>query len=190
MTVEKLIPIEFDELTHTYVVEGRVLPSVTQVMKRLSEDSYAQIPQSIMDVASSRGTKVHKAIDEYLKFGIEPIEDDVKAYFKGFMNAIRELGIKVLNSEMILTNGVYCGTVDAIVEYKEKVYLIDWKTTSKINENLVSVQFAGYKELCEWNGIKVDACMVVQLNNKTPSGYRHRAIKPDHFTWQLLLDDY
>ena len=182
--------IEFDPKTHTYVVDGKKLPSVTQVMKRMSDDSYSGIPSNIMEVASDRGSRVHKAIDDYISLGEFIDEDDVKPYFKGFLNAVNELGLKILSSEKLLTNGVFCGTVDAIVEFKGKRYLVDWKTTTKIHENLVSIQFAGYRELCAFNGIHIDGSMVIQLNKTTKSGFKHRIVKEDEFTWWLLLEEF
>ena len=38
--------IIFDELSHTYTLNGVVLPSVTQVMKRLSKEYYTDINQA------------------------------------------------------------------------------------------------------------------------------------------------
>lgn len=58
--------VEFDEATHSYTYNGIKLPSVTQL---IDDGSYANVPSNILKRASDYGTKVHKEVEEYLKYG-------------------------------------------------------------------------------------------------------------------------
>ena len=53
--------IEFIESSHTYLVNGIIVPSVTQIMKGDSDNVYNGIPSHILEKAAERGTAVHKA---------------------------------------------------------------------------------------------------------------------------------
>ena len=51
----------FDEGTHTYRLDGKVVPSITQLIKPLSP--YDGIPKHILDNAANFGTAIHKLIE-------------------------------------------------------------------------------------------------------------------------------
>ena len=55
--------LEFEEKKHQYVLNGtQVLPSVTTLMKPLSDTLYAGIRPETLQAAAERGTEVHSAI--------------------------------------------------------------------------------------------------------------------------------
>jgi hypothetical protein len=57
--------IVFDELTHTYTMEGERWPSVTGVLQRAGLIDFSDIPGPIMAAALDRGSAVHRAIHYY-----------------------------------------------------------------------------------------------------------------------------
>lgn len=63
----------FDELTHTYRVNGKTYLSVTQLGGILSS-TIGDVPKRIMDEAISRGKEVHKLTEDY-DCGIITYED-------------------------------------------------------------------------------------------------------------------
>jgi hypothetical protein len=54
--------LQFDPATHTYTLDGQVLPSVTQVLRLLQTD-YSGVPREVVEAAGRRGTKVHELLD-------------------------------------------------------------------------------------------------------------------------------
>ena len=70
--------IKFDEVSHAYTLNGVALPSVTQIMKRLSQEYYTDINPQVIINAGKRGTKVHQAIELYETMGV--YDDEVKDY--------------------------------------------------------------------------------------------------------------
>lgn len=58
--------LEFDEETHTYTLNGKVLPSVT---KLLDDGTYKDVDPVILQKACDRGHEIHKEIELYFKKG-------------------------------------------------------------------------------------------------------------------------
>lgn len=178
--------IAFEEESHTYTVNGKRLPSVTQIMKKLSEKHYENISEHRMRNASDRGKRVHLSIELYEQMGIDPT-DDVKDYVTQYKVAKRLEKFKVLKNEVMMTNGEFCGTVDIIGEIDGDLVLIDLKATSKIYIDMLEIQLAGYEELATHNGFQVKACYGLQLK---PNGYKWVRIKPNRMLWQTLKYEY
>ena len=176
--------IKFDEVSHAYTLNGVVLPSVTQIMKRLSQEYYTDINPQVIINAGKRGTKVHQAIELYETMGV--YDEQVKDYVLQYLRVKSAYKFTPLKQELMLTNGVYCGTVDMIATMNDKLVLIDLKATSKINDILVEVQLAGYKQLLSDNGIEVEDCYVLHLTNKSA---KLKKIRPNEILWKELLDE-
>lgn len=139
--------IEFIEDTHTYLVDGVIKPSVSEIMKPLSSEYYKEINEDILNKACERGSAIHKAtedIDQDKEYEIEDKWNDYVFQYKKF-KALRKPKIKSVEQQ--LTNGEYCGTIDRIMEIDGDIWLIDIKTSAKINDILVAVQLGGYKGL-------------------------------------------
>ena len=65
--------IHFDESTHTYTIDGKEVPSVTEVCRFLSYDQKSDKPW-LARVAADRGTRVHAACAA-IDYGMEPEEE-------------------------------------------------------------------------------------------------------------------
>jgi len=56
--------IEFIKESHTYLVDGVITPSVSQILAAtIFKNKYANIPEFIMKRAAHYGTNVHNAIE-------------------------------------------------------------------------------------------------------------------------------
>lgn len=78
----------FDSLFHTYTLNGKIIPSVTQL---LDDGSYVNVDEEILKYAQEKGTIVHEEIENYLK-------DSEKHHFKGFTSEFSEF-VSVWTSE-------------------------------------------------------------------------------------------
>ena len=77
--------LSFDEAHHIYRLNGLVIPSVTTLMKPLSDDFYRTVDPEVLDRAAKRGTAIHNAVENYTQFGIEDISPAYAGYFAGFI---------------------------------------------------------------------------------------------------------
>ena len=91
INLPELKELQFCEKTHTYTVNGFVVPSVSEIMKPLSAAHYGGIDTDTLNKAANRGTIVHAAVENYLLFGIEDISKELRGYFDGFKKWIDEV---------------------------------------------------------------------------------------------------
>lgn len=59
------ITLEYDEDTHTYIADGIIVPSVTQIIKDKLGNKYSTVAPEVLKRASIRGTAIHKSIEDY-----------------------------------------------------------------------------------------------------------------------------
>ena len=57
------IKLEFDEETHTYIKNGIILKSVTQILQELFPLKYENVPKKILEDKRIYGTELHKFIE-------------------------------------------------------------------------------------------------------------------------------
>lgn len=181
------VQITLEEETHTYRVDGKVLPSVSEIMREASENHYAAIPIATLEKAADRGKRVHRAVEMFERFGIEPEDDEIKPYFIQYRIAKRLEGFEVLESELMMTNGEYCGTIDILANLKGFTTLIDIKATAKINDDLLEVQLAAYDKLLVHNDKTPMAHYCLQLKT---NGYKFKAIEPNEMLWEDYLEKH
>lgn len=125
--------LTFDEATHTYRVDGRVVSSVTQILASVYKDVYAGIPAAILERKSRLGTAVHRAIELWLKglLDVDTLHQEVLPYFECWFDwwAVYEPRGHgwVPEQRFYSVAGDYCGTIDLEVP---GVTSVDWKITS------------------------------------------------------------
>ena len=71
--------LEFDENSHIYIVDGLIVPCVTDILSRKYKD-YDGVSQETLKRAANLGTKLHKAIEIYEKKGITNNSEEFKNY--------------------------------------------------------------------------------------------------------------
>jgi hypothetical protein len=77
--------LEFDEEAHVYTVDGRRVPSVTQLLKPLEDLS--MVPPAVLEHARQRGKAVHKAVEFHETGGVklETIDPECRPYFEAYL---------------------------------------------------------------------------------------------------------
>lgn len=142
--------LTFDADTHTYRLDGRVLPSVTQVLERTGLVDYSFLPPATRDMALARGRAVHEAIALDLEgdldeSSLEGQDGSIAGYIEAARSARRDLGIigqpELFEHRAHHPAYLYAGTCDLI----HGDLLIDWKTNKA--EWWVRLQTAAYAAL-------------------------------------------
>lgn len=138
--------LSFDEKKHIYTLNGFLIPSVTTVMKPLSDDVYGGIDEEVLNRAADRGTAVHNAIENYVKFGIEDIPPEHAGYFEGFLKWVKEHDVKPYGNEIRLYHKslMYAGTADMAASVDGLDTLVDFKTSASVQKMLCGVQLEAY----------------------------------------------
>lgn len=156
--------ILFEEDNHTYTRNGANYISVTTLLKNygLSAHYSAQIPDAIMKQAATRGTNVHKALENFIKQGIiDTTINEVVTFEKYITN--QNIDLQLAISEEVVYNDKYliAGTIDFQYFDSTNTYVIaDFKTTSSIHWESVAWQLSIY------NYIKCNGNLLEYYTNK------------------------
>ena len=105
---------EFDPVAHRYTLDGRVLPSVTQILRGL--DDFSNVPARVLEKARDRGQRVHAAcnLDVLGTLDENTVDDEVAPYLAQFRKFLRESGFMPTLSECRVYDDKlwYAGTLD------------------------------------------------------------------------------
>jgi hypothetical protein len=136
--------IEFIEETHTYLVNGIIVPSITTILSAtLFKDKYGNVPPHILKRAAEFGTGVHKAIEtgEWL-----PLDDKQYEVYMRYLKLVKRANIKPLAHEKIVSyETLYCGTYDMEAIIDGDMSLVDIKTTYNLDREYLSWQLSFYE---------------------------------------------
>lgn len=147
--------IQFDEESHVYTVDGKTVPSVTEILKPLSADTAEFANPILREQAANRGSRVHEATIFYDYNGMddEVIEPDIYPYIKAYADFIRDYRIKYyILTECPVSNGEYAGTLDRLAFIDGKYTVIDFKTGTTVDPRKESAQLYAYAQLLAENG--------------------------------------
>lgn len=141
--------IEFLEDTHTYLADGIIIPSVSELIRFKFPEAYKGVPERILKKKASYGTKVHQMIEDFIEEKItleeikaKRIDPDIKIAVEQFDALRKKWMFYVKDMEQIVSyRGRYAGMYDIRTITDE---LIDIKTTSTLHENWLSWQLGLY----------------------------------------------
>lgn len=148
MKVElKKSAVVFDRASHTYMKDGQELHGVTPIVHWLFPETYAGIPQFVMDAAADYGHMIHSACQMSDVVGIAEHESVV-----AYQELKKACGLTTIANEYLVSDEVaVASSIDVVCEEKgvEGDALIDIKTTSKVHTNHLAVQLSIYAWLYE-----------------------------------------
>ena len=137
--------IIFLEESHTYIVDGEVVPSVTQIIPR---QDFSNIPEHILENARIDGIEKHLFIERYFNTGISDVEDEFTFKFNEFIKR-NSFGNLLKNEKSMYSEKFkFAGTPDMIFENA----IVDFKRSINYsNVKNYSLQLAAYNLLCKEN---------------------------------------
>ena len=138
--------LEYIDETHTYLYEGVVLPSITQVLKAKFGGKYDGIPKATLERAANLGSEVHKAIEDFEKNGIESNLTELRNY-KFLKKAFKfdcidnEVPVVLFQDD----EPIACGRLDLVLTEGDQIGLGDIKRTSALDKNYLAYQLNLYR---------------------------------------------
>ncbi len=124
--------LEFEAGTHTYRLDGQVIPGVTSVLKATGIIDYSFIPQDVLQAAARRGTAVHLAC-QYLDEGTldrTSLDPSIRGYVDAYERFIEDSRFSPAHIEHRVFHGVYryAGTLDRTGLLDGALTVLDFKT--------------------------------------------------------------
>jgi len=169
------IMFKFDEVNHTYTLNDRRLPSVTEVIRSNFGD-----PFNSKDWYMQRGKALHKAIELISKDKLDwnSVHNSIKPRLVSFQKFLENTKSRILDSEIRMYSKRlrFAGTADAVLEGIDGLYLVDFKSSVTPE---VDIQLGGYSIMYTENDlVRPIKLMAVELGE---NNYKIRIVKnPKH----------
>lgn len=178
--------LEYFDETHTYLYEGLMLPSVSQILGMKYKNEYASVPPAVLNNAAKRGTAVHKAIENYNNSGY----DDGSEAVRNFKFLQKQYGFEVLDSELPIVifkddMPIACGRLDMTMLMDGETGIADIKTVSTLNKEKIAYQLNLYRiGLMQSYGVDAKFLKIIHLRD----GIRKVIDSPinEGMTWELI----
>lgn len=150
--------IVFNDVDHTYLVDGVPTPSVTTIIKEILPSMYDNVPKRILEKASAFGTKLHKATELGTNEGLKGTYENLA--YREYNILLEKEDITPLQQEVFVcyenpnypNNGLpkvlFVGQTDMIGIIKGKRCLVDKKFTSKYHKDYLDWQLSMYELAC------------------------------------------
>ena len=139
--------LEYIDESHTYIFDGEILPSITQILKIKFGKKYQNVDKSVLKRASEKGVIVHKAIEDYEINGIEDTSC-IELYNYKFLK--KQFKFECIANEvpivLFVDNKPVCaGRIDLILKDKNNIGIGDIKRTSEFDKEYVTYQTNLYR---------------------------------------------
>lgn len=127
--------LTFDDATHTYELDGAVVPSVTQILRASGVVDFSAVPGDTLAAALDRGTAVHRALHYHAEGDF-----DVDGFYREFPEYAGYLrsGVLLLDSSRVRTvlcerrvasrKHRFAGTIDWLGYIDGQAAILDWST--------------------------------------------------------------
>lgn len=183
--------LEFDNDSHTYLYEGIIVPSITQVMRLKFRGMYASVKPEILKASADHGTAVHSAIENWCK---SELPSDL-AELRHFQVLKKRYGFEVLKNEIpcVIKEPSVAGRIDLVLRDKEgRLALADIKTTASFEKEYVAYQLNLYKKGYEDTyGEEIQALYIVHVRSYGGKNFRHfKEIPISDIPYEWLKENY
>lgn len=182
--------LEYFDDTHTYLYDGLILPSVTQILGVKYRNDYASVSPAVLNNASKRGTAVHKAIENFNVSGY----DDGSEAVRNFKFLQKQYGFEVLDSELPIVifkddMPIACGRLDMTMLMDGRTGIADIKTVSSLNKEKIAYQLNLYRiGLIQSYGVDAKFLKIIHLRD----GIRKVIDCPvnEGMAWEIIEEYY
>lgn len=138
--------LEYDDESHTYIVDGIIVPSVTQILGVKFGNKYAGVNRSTLERAANRGTAIHEAIENFCKYGKYSELKELHNF--RFLATYYEFRVFENETPIIIAKDgtpIAAGRLDLILDIKGDTAIADIKTTATLDKEYLAYQLNLYR---------------------------------------------
>lgn len=139
--------LEYIDSTHTYLVNGVIVESVTQYISKKLGSKYDFIDPQVLERACNYGNKVHEEIEMYERYNVDNKTSKELSNYKFLKKAF---DFKCLDNEFPIiiydknNKPIMAGRVDMMITKNGELGLADIKTSSVLDKERLSLQLNLY----------------------------------------------
>ncbi|MCX4255079.1 MAG: PD-(D/E)XK nuclease family protein [Bacilli bacterium] len=152
--------IEFLEEPHIYLVDGVIVPSVSEILHFIFPDKYKGVNKAILNRKAQYGTTIHESIEMYeaniktmtmeeafnVTVQAKELNYIQEASLRQYVKLKNRYKIIVLEQEMMIKyKRYYAGRFDMVANVDGEVSLCDIKTTAELDKEYLSWQLSYYE---------------------------------------------
>lgn len=152
--------IEFLEEPHIYLVDGVVVPSVSEILHFIFPDKYKGVNKAILNRKAQYGTTIHESIEMYeaniktmtmeeafnVTVQAKELNYIQEASLRQYVKLKNRYKIIVLEQEMMIKyKRCYAGRFDMVANVDGEISLCDIKTTAELDKEYLSWQLSYYE---------------------------------------------
>ncbi len=162
----------FDSDAHTYFVDDKPVPSVTQLTNiygsfNIQEGDDMELT---LEAAAERGVLLHDYFEHRFNGG-DREDYELPGVYEGYADAVDLfLDEHTLEPHLVETpiygmdqGVVFAGTPDFVGGFDGVLSILDWKFVSQVQKTKVGAQLSGYMSLCLFNDIFPEKLYCVQF---------------------------
>lgn len=167
-----------------YNFNNKFVPRVTEILESTINEPYIaewanwlgfkhKSYKTVLGEAAYTGTKTHSYIENLIKNGKKDLPDDanaitcINAFNRWWNQLISNNKVEVIGQEEKLVSQWFGGTYDMLLKINDKIFLIDFKTSSKVSFRYF-LQLAAYRYMIEPSyNLKINGCMILRMDKKS-----------------------
>ena len=144
--------VEYYDDEHVYLVDGIIVPSITQIVKVNDPDKYKNVSPVLLERAARAGTAVHEAIEDYINMGIEGDFPELRGF--RFLQKHYHFTVEKTEVPVILfrqcrkdftDEPIACGRLDLLIRNDDGLGIADIKRTATLDKNYLAYQLNMYR---------------------------------------------
>lgn len=157
--------LRFFEDGHVYELDGERIPCVSDLLRFLHREIYADAPVWAMEAAAERGKRVHQAAEDLDRSGRAEVNEDYLGYASAYAEFIRQHphAWEMIETPIFHPELRYAGTVDRFGALDGRAALVDIKTTYTVYLPLCAAQLNLYRLALEAQGVTVQEMYILHL---------------------------
>ena len=148
--------LEYDDESHTYLCDGLIVPSVTEIIRGYLGSKYDGVPADVLAEAARKGTLLHEVIESAEKsacaetYELSSDEAEMSDEFASYLRLKKEYGITCEGNEMpllIYYKGriIAAGRMDMLAFNGDgELGIIDFKRTYELDDEYLAFQLTLY----------------------------------------------
>ncbi len=170
--------LTFDADKHQYRLDGKPIPSVTQILKSAGMISFDSVPRDVLDAAAKFGTAVHLATElaDRGTLDHDALDPALAPYLQAWRDFVSDHAARIdgIEGRVCSHRWLCAGTYDRVMTIGRKRILADLKTSVALSP-AVGPQTAAYAAMFEeLTAIKIRERWAIRL---TADGYRVTVLK-------------
>lgn len=138
--------LEYLDDVHVYLVDGIIVPSVSQLLRSRFGGKYSGIPTEVLRKAAEAGTAVHEAVENFCETGEVADLPEVQ----GFIELKTEHGFEVERNEVPIIifdsdEPTAAGRLDLVLRMDGEIGGADIKRTYRLDKEYLKAQLNLYR---------------------------------------------